>query len=471
VLKVKRCLYNICLAFFDPSFFSKDRWFHRDFITFMRTTKGGEGMEQEIDLYSEEVSEALKLGIANGKINLDALKHDAEINKQERMLKKHKHEIWKGADGNWYTFVPDDTKPKNRRKVKRRERESLIEYLVQFYSSIDDDKRNITFEKVYREWQEYSENMQLVRTSTIIRRDNDFTKFFDGKKLSQMPIRSINESHILIFLDQMIQEYKGKIGVKAFGNVKSIIAGVFQYAKIYLRVECMLVKELLATYKAPINSFKKINRENQVFMDDEVDMMVSIIKEKYWTSARHVAFLFMLTTGLRVGEMVALKTTDFIMGNKLHVQRSVTKEKQPDGTTIRVVSETTKTDSSNAIIYLSKEAILIYEQLKKIRLLNGDACEWLMSEDGEFISIKKMDKTLRKLCDELGIPERGCHTLRKTYCSYLLELDVSEKIVQKQMRHASIQTTQNHYYFSTRQEREVRKEIDRSSRIIEALGS
>ncbi len=436
--------------------------------------KGGDGMEQEINIYDEETLDALKMALANGKIDIDALKHDAYMKKRENSLSKHQHKIWEGADGNWYTFVPDDTKPKNRRKVKRKDRDSMIEFLVRFYSGEGDKgyvNANITFAEVFLKWQKYSEEMHLVRPSTIDRRECDYQRFIEGELINSMPMCLINEGHILMFLDKLIQEHMGKIGAKAFNNTKSIISGTFQYAKIYLRVDCMLVKELLATYKAPINAFKKVNQHNQVFMDDEVDLMVKKIRKDYWYNPRYVAILFMLTTGLRLGEMVALKTTDFLPGNKLYVHRSLTKEKLPNGKHHRIISETAKTDSSIDTIYLSGEAVAVYEQLMKIRLMSGEASDWLCSENGDYISDCKIDKALRSLCRELNIPVRGCHKLRKTYCSYLLELDVGEKIVQKQMRHACIQTTQNHYYYSTKVENKVREEINKSSRVAVAIGS
>lgn len=431
-------------------------------------------MDQEINIYDEDTLNALKLALENGKIDIDALKHDADMKKREDSLSKHKHKIWEGADGNWYTFVPDDTKPKNRRKVKRKDRDSLIEYLVRFYSGAGDRgciNVNMTFAEVFERWQKYCGKMHIVRESTIDRRECDYMRFIKGEQLDHIPMCLINEGHILMFLDKLIQQYMGKIGAKAFNNTKSIISGTFQYAKIYLRLDCILVKELLATYKAPINAFKKVNQENQVFMDDEVDLMVRKIRDDYWDNPRYVALLFMLTTGLRLGEMVALKTTDFLPGNKLYVHRSLTKEKMPNGKHHRVISETAKTDSSIDTIILSKEAVLVYEQLMKIRLKSGDASDWLCSENGDYISDCKIDKTIRSLCRELNIPVRGCHKLRKTYCSYLLELDVGEKIVQKQMRHACIQTTQSHYYYSTKVEKKVREELDRSSRVATAIGS
>ena len=77
------------------------------------------GTGQEINIYDVDTLNALKLAIENGSIDLDALKRDAEEMKRKSALDKHEHKVWQGSDGNWYTFVPDVTKDKNRRKVKK----------------------------------------------------------------------------------------------------------------------------------------------------------------------------------------------------------------------------------------------------------------------------------------------------------------------------------------------------------------
>lgn len=419
-------------------------------------------------MYDEEILEALQMGIANGSIDIDALKQDVKMKKRETALARHRHNIWQGSDGNWYTYVPDDTKPKNRRKVKNKNRDSLIEYLVFFYTENETQayvKPNITFKEVYEKWQDYCREVHNVTDRTIDKRDCDYRRFIQDTELDSLPIGMITERHILRFLDNMIKENMGKIGSRAFNNTKGVIAGVFRHAKIYLRVECILIGELLAAYRAPINAFKKVSKENQVFMDDEVEMMIKEIHAKHWNDSRYLAILFMLTTGVRLGEMVAIKTTDFLAGNKLHIQRTLTKSKGPDGKNHRAIEERTKTDSSNEIIYLSEEAMVVYEQMMKVRLMNGEMCEYLMSENGDYISDCKIDKAIRKLCDDLGIQPRGCHKLRKTYCSYLLEINVPAKVVQNQMRHSCFQTTQNHYYYSTKNENAIKEEINKCNRV------
>ena len=46
----------------------------------------------------------------------------------------HHHKIWKGADGKWCTYVPDDSRNKHRRLVKRKLLKSVYDFLDKYYS-------------------------------------------------------------------------------------------------------------------------------------------------------------------------------------------------------------------------------------------------------------------------------------------------------------------------------------------------
>lgn len=144
-----------------------------------------------------------------------------------------------------------------------------------------------------------------------------------------------------------------------------------------------------------------------------------------------------------------LKLSDFSTQSihKLHVQRCLTKKKDDNGITQRVIVEYAKTETSEKEILLSDDAIDIYNRILRLREEQGQVSEWFMFENGRRLTISNFDKCIRKLCKEMEIPVRSCHKLRKTYCSELLDVGVSEKVVQDQMRHSDVRTTQSHYNF------------------------
>lgn len=120
------------------------------------------------------------------------------------------------------------------------------------------------------------------------------------------------------------------------------------------------------------------------------------------------AFLFLLYSGLRRGELLSLKWSD-VKENTLHVPG-------------------TKTATSNRIIPL-------FDKLKAI--LNE------MPKKTEFIFDHVKDtltKKFKKLC-----PEHKLHDLRHTFATNCLEIGIPMKVVQQWLGHADFGTTANIY--------------------------
>ena len=63
-------------------------------------------------------------------------RYDEKINNKKFTLESDfKYKIWKGSNNNWYTYVPDNTKKNARRLIKKRDLESLIIFLFEFYDN------------------------------------------------------------------------------------------------------------------------------------------------------------------------------------------------------------------------------------------------------------------------------------------------------------------------------------------------
>ena len=408
----------------------------------------------------------LKYAIEHGIIDLSKLEADVYMNKRSQYLDQHPYAIWQGKNGSWYTHVPCENSSSGRKKIKRNSREKIEKAIVDFYSA---GETIPTFGKCFSEYQAYSLSCGKITRNTYDRRQNDYERFIKGSRFDKTPINLIPENQLVMFLDDVMTEYNGVIARKAFNNKKSLVGGVFVYAKVIKRYDCIYTKELLASYSPTARQFKKKEKKPQVFNSSETDLIISTIVEKYWNSIRHLGLLFMLFTGVRVGELAVLKTTDFISENKLYVQRTLSKEKDINGKSHRIISNFPKTEYSDDYILLSDDAIKVVRQIKKIRELSGESSDWLFAENGCFISDTKFDKTIRKLCTGLDIPVRSCHKLRKTYCSNLLDSGIAEKLVQEQMRHSDIRTTQNHYNYSVKVEEEKLKAINSNCKLAKVI--
>ena len=418
------------------------------------------------ELDPKDYYEYLNYAMSNGIIDVAKLVTEVEMNKRQELLEKHQYSIWQGSNGNWYTYLPDENSNHKGKLVKKCSREKLEDALVSYYS---ENEKTPTFGECFKMQQTYMIEHFKITDSTYYRKDDDYNKYISGTELDGRRIDSITESELIVFFDNLLAKHNGKITRKAFNNVKSLIGNVFVFAKVIKRYNCIYTKELLSGIIPNRRQLKKKTDRLQVFNDEEVDMLIDGILKNHRDSIRHMGLLFMLFTGVRVGELAVIKLGDISADYRLHIRRTLTKKKDENGITRRVVSEYAKTETSEEEMMLSDDAIKALNRILYLRKVSAETSEWLMAENGEFITHNKFDKCLRKLCGELNIPARGCHCLRKTYCSELLDAGVSEKIVQDQMRHADSRTTQMHYNYCVKTDDAKRKAINAIKRLDSAI--
>lgn len=65
--------------------------------------------------------------------------------------------------------LPDDTKPNNRRPIKRKSKENLGKEIIRFYIEKQriENRENITLEELYIEWLLYKRDYTSVKAKTI----------------------------------------------------------------------------------------------------------------------------------------------------------------------------------------------------------------------------------------------------------------------------------------------------------------
>ena len=97
--------------------------------------------------------------------------------------------------------------------------------------------------------------------------------------------------------------------------------------------------------------------------------------------------------------------------------------------------------------------------MEQIRALAGDS-EWVFTKDNERIKAVWLSLRITKLCKELYLPHRSFHKIRKTYGTKLLDANVGEKIITKQMGHTEILTTKTFYYYNNKQVSEIKEKLN-----------
>lgn len=181
----------------------------------------------------------------------------------------------------------------------------------------------------------------------------------------------------------------------------------------------------------------KPERLIEAYTDQEQTALLNVLSSGRRTG--YFAIALMIETGLRVGEVLALRWQDVQLTRKrINVRNTVVRlanKKQS------FVQDSVKSESSRRTIPLTPEAINILEE-QYARRTN----EWVFTnDDGERLSYEALRYQTRKACEEAGIEYRGEHVFRHTFATNCYHKGIDVKILSRLLGHADVNITYNLY--------------------------
>ncbi len=159
-------------------------------------------------------------------------------------------------------------------------------------------------------------------------------------------------------------------------------------------------------------------------------------------------------TGLRVGELAALKWSDVDFEHrKLNVSKNVVSTynfSKSEGKKERIVQNSTK--SRDRVVPLNKSAISL---LKEMYDSSSDKSGYILG-GRKPVSANSLINTYKRVCKRAGIENCcGIHTLRHTFASLLFLKGVDIKVISEILGHADTGFTYNTYIHLTGNQTEL----------------
>ena len=148
-------------------------------------------------------------------------------------------------------------------------------------------------------------------------------------------------------------------------------------------------------------------------------------------------------TGLRVGELCALRWEDVDFENrKLTVGKSIGVVRV-NGKRTLIVQNTTKSGKTR-YVPLNNSAIDILH--RQHDLVGGDGQSFIVNGNTDIVDKSVVATSYGKICDRAGIANHsGIHSLRHTFASLALKKGVDIKVISDILGHASVNFTYNTY--------------------------
>ena len=259
-----------------------------------------------------------------------------------------------------------------------------------------------------------------------------------GVIFGNMKIKDIKRTHIEKIRDILLKSGKTAENLNiCFAHLNH----VFNSAVIDETIEknpCKALKKLKKELK-PISETK-----HRALTIDETKRFFeeATRRESYYLNA----FLLMIKTGMRLGEITALYNTDIDRKSGfIHVRRSITR----DETGGYIVGKNAKTKSGERDIPLNDELLDIIENQNNLNYsIFGLDNKGLLfrSIDNEILKEYTLNREIKRICKATDIEYFTCHAFRNTFATRFIEQRPQDyKILSEILGHKDISITLNLY--------------------------
>ena len=415
-------------------------------------------LKSENLIQNASAEQILNYLVDSGSIDLDGVAESMKKTRREKILKEHPYAITKSKDGKWRTYVKDETRPHGRRQIVKASEAELRDYLVDYYEEAKKPKwHDVTMMTLLDDWLEYKS--LHVESTSIERTIRTWERYYRGSSIVNKPIQELTKLDLDEWIHRTIK--KEQLNKHQYANVRLILNQELDYAVDRGIITSNPFKSVKVNTRRVLFPEKKKPDQTQVFSKKEVEELCKLAWEDFNKKEHPVhqltplAVMFMFYTGLRIGEVCAVRYED-IKGRSLHVGRMV---RYPT----REIVDHTKGTYGDRDVPLVRQAMEIIEAARQRQLEEGGTADgYIFSMNEETVLYSSVSKAFYQYCRKLGITAKSSHKARKTFVSALLDADVNLNTVRQIVGHTDERTTLNNYCYDRKSDEDKFEQLERA---------
>lgn len=318
------------------------------------------------------------------------------------------------------------------------------EKLAECRRNVKNDVQLVSSNLTLSEWiEKWIESQRQIKKTTKMMYESHLKNHI-APCIGNVKLKRLNEDIIQSFIDDLTDKYSPK--------TVHAIASMLRLAL----TEAKRRKHITDIY-SDIRLPKIRQRPAQVLTKDEQKRLEKVILDG--KSRIDIGILVCLYTGIRIGELCALRWENINLNNAIiKIQSTAQRIKADDGKTkTKINIDAPKSVASTRSIPIPT---FLVEQLKIYQRESG----YILKDNGGYTDTRTVSNRFKQLLKEAEIEDVNFHCLRHTFSTRALELGFDAKTLSEILGHSSVTTTLNLYAHSLPEHK--RQEMEKLSGIF-----
>lgn len=288
----------------------------------------------------------------------------------------------------------------------------------------------------------------IVKDTTYDRYESTINCYIAGSSID-IPLCDLNDGMIQSYLSSLAFNLSNSSIKKIYDMLRMVLYYAYRKKDIQYDIASFLV----------VPRSGSVAKKIEIYTPDEVNILIEtiekgIVADDFRSRRRYrvaPGYLVLYYSGLRAGELLALKKCDIDFDKRLiHVNKTLSHVKARDSNSLTAYDDVISVPkTSNSI-----RDVPISDNCRKYLL-------WLLSDDidsdyvihnqlGGCMKLRSFQQTFERICHEDAcIRCKGLHALRHTFTSNLISRGADVSIVSKILGHSSVKFTYDRYFHSS----------------------
>ena len=297
-----------------------------------------------------------------------------------------------------------------------------------------------TFGSIIHNWL-YNIHFKNKKISTINRYEGLYNLYIKNSSLTNKRISNLKVLDIQDFYNALEND---NVTASTINMIHRIIKPFLNY----LFINSLTIKDLGSPGMLKLPKVKKKNTDITVLSLEDQQKFINSLDDD---NSDKILYIFALSTGLRLGEILAL-TWDDLKNGMIKVDKNIKNVKVNNKWTL-LLQDTPKTEKSNRYVPVPKNVLSQLEIHKKKQIELKSKAESLYTDNnlifatdfGTYIDPSNLNRRFKKALVKADLTPIKFHSLRHTYATRLFENDIQPKVVSDLLGHKDITTTLNLY--------------------------